>query len=131
MCVLIVLAAFVGRASAAEFAAADLDFFEAKVRPLLAANCFSCHANGKDRGGLSLVSRETLLKGGDSGQPAVVPGDPDHSPLIVAVRYNDDVKMPKKYRLKDAEIAVLVDWVKRGAPGRPAPAAPPSAPPAT
>ena len=57
-----------------------------------------------------------MLKGGDSGQPAVVPGDPDHSPLIVAVRYNDAVKMPKKYRLKDEEIAVLAAWVQRGAP---------------
>ena len=114
--VLAFLALAAGRAAAAEFSAADVDFFEAKVRPLLDANCFSCHANGKERGGLSLASRESLLKGGDSGRPAVVPGDPDHSPLIVAVRYNDDVKMPKKYRLKDDEIAVLAAWVRRGAP---------------
>ena len=110
------LASFAGRAPAAEFSAADLEFFEAKVRPLLDANCFSCHANGKSKGGLSLASRESLLKGGDSGQPAVVPGAPDQSPLIVAVRYNDAVKMPKKYKLKDDEIAVLVAWVQRGAP---------------
>lgn len=129
--VLAVLALLAGRAAAAEFTAADLDFFESKVRPLLDANCFSCHANGKDRGGLSMASRESLLKGGDSGQPAVIPGDPDRSPLIVAVRYNDAVKMPKKYRLKDEEIAVLAAWVQRGRPGRPALAAPRSARPAT
>ena len=110
------MAAFTAHASAAEFTAADLDFFESKVRPLLDANCFSCHANGKDRGGLSLADRESLLKGGDSGRPAVVPGDPDHSPLIAAVRYDDAVKMPKQYKLKDEEIAVLVAWVRRGAP---------------
>jgi hypothetical protein len=114
-----VLAAVAGRASAAEFAAADLEFFEAKIRPLLDANCFSCHANGRNRGGLSLASRDGMLKGGDSAQPAVIPGDADHSPLIVAVRYNDAVKMPKKYRLKDAEIDDLVAWVKRGAPWPP------------
>ena len=60
--------------------------------------------------------REAMLKGGDSAQPAVVAGAPDQSPLIVAVQYHDAVKMPKKYKLKDAEIAVLVAWVKRGAP---------------
>ena len=112
----VLVAALAGRASAAEFSAADLDFFEAKVRPLLDTHCFSCHANGKSKGGLSLASRDAMLKGGDSSQPAVVPGQPDQSPLIAAIRYTDTVKMPKKYKLKDAEIAVFVAWVQRGAP---------------
>ncbi len=111
-----VLAFFAGRTVAAEFSAGDLEFFEAKVRPLLDQHCSSCHAKGKSKGGLSLASREAMLKGGDSAQPAVVPGDPDQSPLIVAVKYDDAVKMPKKYKLKDQEIAVLAAWVKRGAP---------------
>jgi mono/diheme cytochrome c family protein len=111
-----VLAVFAGRTLAAEFSAGDLEFFEAKVRPLLDQHCSSCHAKGKSKGGLSLASRDAMLKGGDSAQPAVVPGDPDQSPLIVAVKYDDAVKMPKKYKLKDQEIAVLVAWVKRGAP---------------
>ncbi|HVS37731.1 MAG TPA: PSD1 and planctomycete cytochrome C domain-containing protein [Gemmataceae bacterium] len=111
-----VLAGSTGAAAAADLSPADLDFFETKVRPLLDANCFTCHAKGKDRGGLSLATRENMLKGGDSGKPAVIPGDPEHSPLIVAVRYDDAIKMPKNHRLKDEEIVVLVDWVKRGAP---------------
>ena len=112
----VLAAALAGRAAAADFPAADLDFFETKVRPLLVAHCFSCHANGKSKGGLSLASREAMLKGGDSSQPAVVPGQPDQSPLVAAIRYNDAVKMPKKYKLKDADVAVLVAWVQRGAP---------------
>jgi mono/diheme cytochrome c family protein len=111
-----VLALFGGRTLAAEFSTADVEFFEAKVRPLLDQHCSSCHAKGKSKGGLSLASRDAMLKGGDSAQPAVVPGAPDQSPLIVAVKYDDAVKMPKKYKLKDQEIAVLVAWVKRGAP---------------
>ena len=72
--VLVVLAAFVGRASAAEFSAADLDFFEAKVRPLLASNCFSCHANGKSkRRPQPRLARNAMLKGGDSGSPPSSP----------------------------------------------------------
>jgi hypothetical protein len=111
-----VFAVFAGRTFAAEFSTADIEFFEAKVRPLLDQHCSSCHAKGKSKGGLSLASRDAMLKGGDSAQPAVVPGAPDQSPLIVAVKYDDAVKMPKKYKLKDQEIAVLVAWVKRGAP---------------
>jgi hypothetical protein len=60
------------------------DFFEANVRPVLAANCYDCHADEK-MGGLRLDSREALLKGGKSG-PAIVPGDPEKSLLIQAVR---------------------------------------------
>ncbi len=111
-----VVAAFAGHAAAADFTAADLEFFEKKVRPVLDTHCYSCHAKGKSNGGLSLASRAAMLKGGASTQPAVVPGDPDNSPLIEAVKYHDVVKMPKKYKLKDEEIADLVAWVKRGAP---------------
>ena len=79
--------------------------------------CLECHgaAGKKVKGKLRLMSRADLLKGGDSG-PAVVPGEPDKSRLIEAVRYKDvDLQMPPKGRLADAEIAVLEAWVKNGA----------------
>ncbi len=93
-------------------------FFESKIRPLLAQNCYSCHANtaSKVRGGLKLDSLAAIMAGGDNGA-VVVPGDPDHSPLIVAVRYDDDsLQMPPKKRLPDESIKLLEQWVKMGAP---------------
>ncbi|MBI5799902.1 MAG: PSD1 domain-containing protein [Verrucomicrobia bacterium] len=94
-------------------------FFENKIRPILAGHCLKCHstAEGKTKGGLALDTREGTLKGGDSG-PAVVPGNPDKSSLIRAVRYTDpDLQMPPKgEKLSDAQIADLVAWVKMGAP---------------
>ena len=106
------------RASAAEPTTAQLDFFENKIRPLLADNCYKCHSTQaeKVKGGLLLDSREGLLKGGDSGPP-IVPGNPDASLLIKAVRYTDaDLQMPKDKKLPDDAIANLVAWVKMGAP---------------
>src|ERR1041385_2058442 len=81
---------------AAELTKAQNDFFESKVRPVLANNCYKCHSTRaeKVKGGLLLDSREALLKGGDSGA-VVVPGNPDQSLLIKAVRYTDpDLQMP-------------------------------------
>jgi hypothetical protein len=96
----------------------DLAFFESKVRPILVERCYECHAvtSKTVRGGLLLDSRPATLAGGDTG-PAVEPGKPDDSLLVQAVRYDDPVlRMPPKGKLPDSEIAVLVDWVKRGAP---------------
>src|SRR6185436_14780401 len=97
-------------------AAATPEYFEASVRPILAANCYDCHAE-KQNGGLRVDSRQGLLTGGESG-PAIVPGDPDKSLLIQAVkRLPDAPQMPsKRPKLSDKDIAVLVDWVKAGAP---------------
>jgi hypothetical protein len=95
-------------------AAQSADFFEARVRPVLAANCYDCHADGQ-MGGLRLDSREGLLKGGRSG-PALLPGDPDKSLLIQAVRQTSEtLKMPKGGRLKPDEIEALSEWVRAGA----------------
>src|SRR6266540_1243207 len=94
-------------------AADDRDFFETKVRPLLAASCYDCHTEMRS-GGLRLDSREAILKGGRSG-PAVVPGDPDKSLLIQAVRQTGALKMPKDGKLTAAEVDALVEWVKNGA----------------
>jgi hypothetical protein len=94
----------------------DSDSFEEKVRPLLVERCFPCHSRAtKQKGGLLLDSRQSILKGGDSG-PAVVPGDPEKSLLIRAVRYNDELKMPPKGKLPDAAAADLIAWIRRGLP---------------
>jgi mono/diheme cytochrome c family protein len=95
--------------------AASAEFFEASVRPVLAANCYDCHADER-MGGLRLDSREALLKGGRSG-PALVPGDPDESLIIKAVRQSSEkLKMPKGGRLRPEEIEALTAWVRAGAP---------------
>ncbi len=94
-----------------------VEFFEKKIRPLLAEHCYECHATGqKTKGGLNLDSREGWMKGGDSG-PALVPGELEGSRLIVAVRYKDkEFRMPPKRKLSDAQIADFEAWVKMGAP---------------
>ncbi|MBM3994292.1 MAG: DUF1553 domain-containing protein [Planctomycetes bacterium] len=97
---------------------AGIEFFEKRIRPVLVEHCYECHAttSKKVRGGLLLDSRDALRKGGESG-PAVVPGDPEKSLLIRAVRYTDpDMKMPKKGKLPANVIADLEAWVKMGAP---------------
>src|SRR5579863_3181469 len=73
----------------------NAEFFEQKIRPLLVERCYQCHAHGKPtKGGLKLDSRNGWQKGGDTG-PAIVPGKPDESLLIKAVRYQDaDLQMP-------------------------------------
>ncbi len=100
-------------------AAADpgTDFFENKVRPLLAQRCSECHsAEKKVKGGLRLDSREAWIKGGDTG-PAITPGQPEASLLIEAVRYaNRDLQMPPKQKLPGGEIAILEQWIAMGAP---------------
>src|SRR5205814_5569695 len=60
------------------------EFFEARIRPVLAANCYECHTE-EQLGGLRLDSREALLQGGKRG-PAIVPGDPERSLLVAAIR---------------------------------------------
>ena len=89
------------------------DFFENHIRPVLAQNCFACHTNSQ-MGGLRLDSLEGLLKGGKSG-PAIVPGAPEKSMLITAVRQTTEIKMPKNGHLTGAQIDDLTNWVKDGA----------------
>jgi hypothetical protein len=93
-------------------------FFEAKIRPVLVAQCGKCHASTAEklRGGLRLDSREGLRVGGDSG-PAIVPGRPDESLLITAIRYRDeDLRMPPKAKLPDTVVADFEAWIRMGAP---------------
>src|SRR5215471_15706538 len=90
------------------------EFFEKNVRPVLTENCVSCHGNGA-AGGLRLDSREAALKGGKSG-PSIVPGDPDKSLLMAAVRHTGALKMPLGGdKLTDAKVQALASWIKDGA----------------
>ena len=99
---------------------AGVEFFEKKVRPVLVDIATSAtrrrRRGGSSRAACCSTRRDGLLKGGDTG-PAVVPGKPDESLLIKAVRYaDDDLKMPPKGSCRDAAIADLAKWVEMGAP---------------
>jgi hypothetical protein len=95
---------------------AGVQFFEAKIRPVLAQHCYECHAarTKRPKGGLRLDSRAGLLKGGASG-PAVVPGKADDSLLIQALRH-EDLAMPPRGKLPPEVIADFERWVSMGAP---------------
>jgi hypothetical protein len=92
-----------------------VEFFEKKVRPILAEQCYSCHGPKKQSASLRLDRKADFLKGGDNG-PIVVPGDPDKSTLVNAVRQTGELKMPPKTKLTPDQIDVLAAWVKLGAP---------------
>ncbi len=102
------------------FAAADLEFFESKVRPILVKRCYECHSAEKadPQGGLRLDSHAAAMKGGDSGK-AIVPGDPKKSLLIDTINYGELYQMPPKNKLPPEEIAILTTWVEKGAPWTP------------
>lgn len=91
------------------------DFFERRVRPVLANHCLGCHGPGAAKGGLRLDTRANLLKGADSG-PVVTSGDPEDSSLIEAVRRLGVLKMPPKKALDASTVADLETWVKMGLP---------------
>jgi len=92
------------------------EFFEARVRPILAERCLKCHGPEKQSSGLRLDSRAAVLKGGDSG-PAVVPGKPGQSLLIQAVDHrHGELKMPPKGQLPEPSVAMLRQWVVLGVP---------------
>ncbi len=90
-------------------------FFESKIRPLLVASCFQCHAGSESRGGLKLDSAEAMRKGNAHG-PAFVAGDPEKSNILKVVHYDGAIKMPPAGKLRPEEIAALTEWVKMGAP---------------
>ncbi|QDU25566.1 Planctomycete cytochrome C [Anatilimnocola aggregata] len=92
----------------------QLKFFEEKVRPVLAQNCYKCHGEEKQKGDLRLDLHQALLTGGESG-PAIVAGKPEESLLIEAVKY-ESLEMPPDGKLSESEIEILTQWVKIGAP---------------
>jgi len=110
---------FAGPVGADEPSPAGLEFFEQKIRPVLVDKCYLCHSAQakKLRGGLLLDSREGMLKGGTSGAPAVVPGEPEKSLLIKAIRYTDPkLQMPPTGQLSAEQIKDFETWIKLGAP---------------
>ena len=93
-------------------------FFEAKIRPVLVERCYQCHGAGSEKvkGGLRVDHREGMVKGGDGG-PSIVPGKPEESLLIEAIRYGDEaVRMPPKTPLSPEQVADFETWVRMGAP---------------
>ncbi len=91
------------------------EFFERKVRPLFVQHCYSCHAKGQKKGGLSLADRAGLLAGGESGA-VVALEKPDESLLIAAVEHRGGTEMPPNGKLSDGEIAALRKWIQLGLP---------------
>ncbi|MDB5355849.1 MAG: hypothetical protein JWN24_2302 [Phycisphaerales bacterium] len=96
---------------------ADAVDFVRDVQPILQSSCYKCHDAAKHKGGMRLDSKATAFIGGDSGEPSLVPHDPDHSKLITLVRGDDpnSVMPPKGDRLSKQQIDLLTRWVKQGA----------------
>ena len=95
----------------------DLEFFENRVRPILAERCAECHLQEDEpgEGGFSIDSRASILEGGDTG-PAIVLGSPEKSLLIDSIHYRGYYEMPPDSKLPADEIAILEEWVRRNAP---------------
>ena len=105
-------------------------YFTEKVKPILDTNCYRCHGGINHRGGLNMSTREDMIKGGHHG-PALVPGHPEQSWMLILIRHagpaDDPMSMPPapKPKLADADIAVIEGWIRAGA------AMPPSTSPAS
>lgn len=90
-------------------------FFDQRVAPILTKRCLGCHNDELNDGGISFLDRDSLLKIGNRG-PAITPGKPEDSVLVDAIRHDGEVRMPPGPKLPPAEIALLTEWVRRGAP---------------
>lgn len=108
----------------APLTAEEMALFENKIRPVLVTHCYECHkTDAKEIGGkLLLDSSAGMLQGGESG-PAIVPGKPEESLLIQALRYQD-LQMPPKAPLSEAIVNDFAEWIRRGAPDPRVPASP-------
>ena len=116
---LVFAAALLAIASVAAGAAPEptkdqVKFFEEKVRPILATNCYKCHGTENQKGSLRLDLREMALAGGESGA-VIVPGKPEESLLVEAINWQS-FEMPPTGKLGAHEIATLTEWIKLGAP---------------
>jgi hypothetical protein len=101
-------------AAAPEPTKEQIRFFEEKVRPILAENCYKCHGSEAQKGSLRLDIREMALAGGESG-PVIVPGKPDQSALVEAIKW-EALEMPPSGKLNESQIATLTEWIRIGAP---------------
>ncbi len=115
-CCLLVVGCIPGWSPAAEDGnPAAVEYFEKYIRPVLVEHCYECHSAKSEspKGGLNLDHRQGLLSGGNSG-PAVVPGDPQASLLIGALRYQD-FEMPPTGKLSDEVLSHFEHWIRQGA----------------
>jgi mono/diheme cytochrome c family protein len=115
--VALALAALLGGVSAARAAGAEPVDFARDIRPLFERHCAGCHGAEKQRGGYRLDAKEAALRGGDSGEPAIVPGNGAGSPLVrlVAGEVSDQRMPPKGEPLAASEVALLRRWIDLGA----------------
>ena len=90
------------------------NFFDQKVAPILEKRCLGCHNEQLKNGNISFQDRDSLLHRGAHG-PALIPGNPAGSLLIVALRHEGEIQMPPGPKLPSKEIAILKAWIKRGA----------------
>ncbi len=94
----------------------DEEYYERRVRPLLAERCVRCHGEAKQKSRLRVDSIDALLAGGERG-PALAPHDAEGSRLVQVVRYGDELQMPPRGKLAPDEIETIERWVAAGAPG--------------
>lgn len=92
----------------------DRKYFDKQVAPILKKRCVGCHNAELKNGDVSFLDRESLLKGGPRG-PAVVPGSPEKSVMIQALKHEGELQMPPGPALPAKEAKILTEWVKRGA----------------
>lgn len=111
--------------SVAQADSEGVEFFRQEVKPILEQNCFKCHGGIDDkghprvRGGLQLISRAGLMKGGAHGA-AYNEADPAKSIILEAISYeNEDLQMPPRGKLADDERAKIAKWLEMGAPWTP------------
>ncbi|HEX3868859.1 MAG TPA: c-type cytochrome domain-containing protein, partial [Pirellulales bacterium] len=103
------------KAPAAKLSSEHEEFFEKRIRPMLAEHCVSCHGAETQEAGLRLDSRDFFMKGME-GEPVAVAGHPDRSRLIAVTRYDGNVQMPPDGKLSEQDFETLVTWVKMGLP---------------
>lgn len=116
-CLVVLLSSLTSVASAEDpnWPREQIEFFEKQIRPVLAAQCWNCHADKKAESGLRLDSREGFLKGGDRGE-IVVPREPEPGLLMHALRRDGDLQMPPNGRLTPTQVAAFSRWIEWGLP---------------
>lgn len=112
--ILIAVICFSAFSSATHADEAGEQFYREQIEPIFVKNCFSCHGNGKSKGGLNLYTRDMVLKGGESGA-SVDLESPDASLILDALNY-ESYEMPPTGKLPQAEIDLIAKWIKMGAP---------------